>query len=70
MIRTAVSSSNLRSVGYDGQSRLLEIEFQDGHVYQYSSVGEGTFSALLRAWSKGSYFHGCIKDRYACRRVV
>ncbi len=70
MPRTPVSSTNLRSVGYDTPSSVLEIEFQDGHVYQYSRVGEGTFSALLRAWSKGTYFHDYIKDRYLCRRVA
>jgi hypothetical protein len=70
MTRTPVSSSNLRSVGYDAQSSLLEIEFQDGHVYDYSRVGNATFSALMRALSKGTYFHDYIKDRYVCRRVA
>lgn len=70
MIRTPVSSSNIRSVGYDARSSVLEIEFQDGHVYQYSSVRDGTFSALMRAWSKGTYFHDYIKNRYVCRRVA
>lgn len=70
MFRTPVSSSNLRSVGYDAQSSLLEIEFQDGHVYQYSRVGEGTSSALMRAGSKGTYFHDYIKHGYVCRRVA
>lgn len=70
MVRTPVISSNLRSVGYDAQSSVLELEFQDGHVYQYSPVGEATFVALMRAGSKGTYFHELIKDRYACRRVA
>lgn len=70
MMRTPVSSSNLRSVGYDAQSSVLEIEFQDGHVYQYSRVSEATYAALMRAWSKGTYFHEFIKDRYIWRRVA
>jgi hypothetical protein len=70
MTRTPVSSSNLRSVGYDAQSSLLQIEFQDGHVYHYISVSDGTFSALMRARSKGTYFNEYIKDRYVCRRVA
>ena len=38
MIRQPVTSSNLRTVGYDPITRTLEIEFQDGAVYQYDGV--------------------------------
>lgn len=69
MTRTPVSSSNLRAVGYDASEKVLEIEFQDGHVYAYRRVAESTFASLMRAWSKGTYFHEYIKDRYACRRL-
>jgi hypothetical protein len=70
MTRIAVQSSNFRSVGYDGERGVLDIEFQDGHVYEYSGVSDSTHSALVRSWSKGTYFHDRIKDRYVCRRVV
>lgn len=70
MQRTPVRSSNIRSVGYDGARGLLEIEFQDGHVYQYSGLTESTFSALMRSWSKGTYFHDFIKQHYGYRRVA
>jgi KTSC domain len=33
MERQPVSSSNLKSVGYDPRSRTLEIEFHNGGVY-------------------------------------
>ena len=35
MIRQPVSSSNIRSIGYDSMSSTLEIEFHSGGVYQY-----------------------------------
>lgn len=70
MVRTPVSSSNLRSVGYDAGRCVLEVEFHDRHVYEYSGVTESAFSALMRSWSKGSYFHEFIKDRYKCRRLA
>lgn len=69
MMRTPVTSTNLRSVGYDPVARSLEIEFQDGHVYRYSGIGESIVSGLMRAWSKGTYFHENIKDRYAFRQI-
>jgi hypothetical protein len=35
MDRQRVNSSNLRSVGYDEEESVLEIEFQAGPVYRY-----------------------------------
>jgi len=67
--RTPVRSSNIRSVGYDPETRILEVEFHTGGIYQYSGVPETIFQGLMRAVSKGSYFHDHIKDRYPCRQV-
>ena len=69
MDRTPVRSSNIRSVGYDPASRKLEVEFHSRGVYQYSGVPETIYQGLMRAASKGSYFHDHIKDRYRCRQM-
>jgi hypothetical protein len=34
--RERLSASNIRSVGYDAEKRLLEIEFSSGSIVQYS----------------------------------
>jgi hypothetical protein len=67
--REPVSSSSLQSVGYDPQSRILEIEFHGSGVYQYEDVSQDTYSELMAAPSKGRYFAERIRDRYAWRRV-
>lgn len=64
MIRQPVSSSNIHSIGYDPESRTLEIEFHGGGVYQYLGVPESVHNGLMRASSHGSYFHRHIKDSY------
>jgi hypothetical protein len=69
MQRQPVTSSNLRSVGYDPDSRTQEIEFQTGRVWRYSNVPRSVYSALLAADSKGSYFNSCIRDAYPDIRV-
>ena len=46
MDRTPVSSSNLASVGYDPSTKTLEIEFNDGAVYQYDDVPESEYTGL------------------------
>ena len=69
MHRDAVSSSNLRSVGYDPTEETLEIEFHSGGIYQYYNVPERIYTELLSASSKGSYFATHIKDVYRYRHI-
>jgi len=69
MDRERVRSSNIRSIGYDPDSMTLEIEFTDGGIYQYFSVPAHVHEGLMRASSKGSYFHDHIKERYRFRKV-
>jgi KTSC domain-containing protein len=67
--REPVSSSNLQSVGYDPQNRILEIAFHGNGVYQYEDVNHSIYTELMAAPSKGRYFDERIRDRYAWRRV-
>ena len=39
MDRRKVNSSSIRTVGYDERGRVLEVEFNDGRVNQYTGVG-------------------------------
>ena len=42
MIRVAVVSTELRSIGYDEAAHCLEVQFQHGGIYRYLEVqGEG-----------------------------
>lgn len=69
MERKAVRSTNIRSVGYDATTRVLEIEFGSGGVYQYAGVPEARYKNLMKASAIGSYFHCEIKPWYACRKL-
>lgn len=62
MKRIKVESSNLASVGYDLKTETLEIEFQNGGIYQYSGVSKNVYDGLMNAESKGKYFIQNIKD--------
>lgn len=65
MERTPVTSSNLQSVGYDPDNQILEVEFNDGSVYQYSGVPESEHEGLMSADSKGKYLFANIKKRFS-----
>lgn len=69
MNRTSVHSSDIRAIGYEPETKTLEVEFHSGGVYQYSGVPESVYRGLLQSASKGSYFHNHIKDRYPFRRL-
>ncbi|MGE0681946.1 MAG: KTSC domain-containing protein [Candidatus Binatia bacterium] len=70
MNRTSVSSSNLKSVGYDPSTRTLEIEFLDGGLYQYSGVPQPVYAGLMSASSHGSYFDAYVKKAgYPYRKI-
>ncbi len=69
MERTSVQSSNLASVGYDSRTQTLEIQFQNGRVYQYFDVAQDVYSGLMKAASHGRYFLANIKGMYDYRRV-
>ena len=59
----------MRSVGYDAQSQILEIEFQSGAVYEYLGVPREVHQELMSAESKGQYFNSEIRDDYEFVRV-
>lgn len=68
-MRSAVSSSNVVSVGYDEPSQTLEVEFLGGAVYQYYNVGEAIFEEFMKAPSKGQFLNVYIRNAYAFSRV-
>jgi hypothetical protein len=65
MKTTAVESTTLRTVAYDGDHGLLQIEFLNRAVYQYFNVPAAIYQGLMEAPSKGAYFNHCIRDKYA-----
>ena len=69
MNRISVESSNIESIGYDSNSKNLEIEFNDHSVYRYYEVPEDVYEELMAAESKGSYLHQKIKGVYRYEQV-
>jgi hypothetical protein len=62
VLRVAVISSAIRSVGY--QSGVLEIEVAGGEVYHYLDVPRQVFAEFMRAESKGSFYNERIRDSF------
>lgn len=69
MKRVEVISSDIKTVGYDYNNNILEIEFHSRGIYQYYNVSEDAYISLINASSKGSFFHKNIKDRYTFHQI-
>ena len=69
MKRLYVSSSGIRSIGYNSGSMTLEVKFQSGDIYQYQGVPRSKYNALMVAGSKGAFFNANIRDRYPTVRL-
>lgn len=69
MDRTPVTSSNIVSIWYDEENRVLEIEFNNSGVYQYTWIPVGICNSLMNASSHGQYFNENIKNSYSYKKI-
>jgi hypothetical protein len=67
MRRTPVKSDVINSIGFE--NNILEIEFVQNAVYQYSNVPRQEYQKLMAAFSHGTYFNDHIKDYYFCKQI-
>ncbi|MEO3404368.1 KTSC domain-containing protein [Mucilaginibacter sp. CAU 1740] len=65
MQRQKVQSSALSSVGYNPESRILELEFKEsGDVWEYFGVAPVTYKRFIESESLGHFFTTRIKGKY------
>ena len=66
MERQEVESSVIQAVGH---SRVLEIQFESGRIYQYYDVPQDIYDAMIDAPSKGKFFNANIRGRYPYKEI-
>lgn len=72
MERVEVTSSQIKSIGYDPNTKILEVEFiSNNRIYTYHPVTEEAHQELMNAESKGKHFHTHFRnnDRLTVTRV-
>ena len=69
MDRKNVSSSSIRSIGFDERNRVLEVEFNDGRINQYSGVSAEIHRRLMSAPSIVSYFRDNVEESFTAKRI-
>ena len=68
--RIPVKSSNIKSIGYDSKSKVLEVEFHGFSIYRYFEVPENIYHEFMAASSKGKYLMAKIRDRYRYEKII
>ena len=76
MNRTPVTSkTGMRGIGYDAETKTLEIEFasrkegEPGTLYHYHGFAAEDYDAFLAAESKGSHFIKNVKPLFQCTKI-
>ena len=62
MERQPVKSTNVESVGYDKEEKVLEVKFKSGGVYQYAGVQPEMYADLLKAESVGRFVSQVVRS--------
>ncbi|QOY55710.1 KTSC domain-containing protein [Candidatus Sulfurimonas marisnigri] len=64
-----VKSSNVESVGYDEDLKIVCVKFLNGSLYTYKGVPNSEFNNLKNATSVGSYLNRNFKNVYQYERI-
>ena len=69
MERKKVNSSSIRAIGYDERGSVLEVEFNDGRINQYTGISPEVHRRLISAPSIVSYFRDNVEESFPAKRV-
>ena len=67
MNHISVSSSNVKSIGYENGT--LEVAFLNGRIHQYHGVSESLYKTLLSGVSVGKYLAAHVYGKYSENRI-
>lgn len=67
---TEVNSSQINSIGYSEENKILAIEFKGGAIYYYSSVPKEVYEEMLKSESPGKFLHSNIKNVYQYQKMT
>lgn len=63
------SSDTIAWAKYDEDRSILRLKFKDGGIYRYWDVPLRVYKGLLKAPSKGVFYHQYIFHRFECEKI-
>lgn len=67
--KTIEKSSNIKEIGYDGETRELTVTFVNKSQYAYADVPPEIFEDFALAESAGRFFHQKVKGKFEYRKL-
>ncbi len=65
MKREPVESTAIKSIGYNEDKKILEVQLlETGKIYQYKEVPLEEYFDFMDAKSLGEYYNRVIKEKY------
>ena len=64
MTLDTVESDAIHAIGYDDETNVLEVIFNNGQIYQYRGVPRVVYEMLMSSESKGRYFQDNVRDEF------
>jgi hypothetical protein len=68
-ILNEIKSSNIKRTVYDTETKLLEVEFNNGAKYEYEEVPHQIYTKFRMSESQGKYFTSDISKKYKYKKV-
>lgn len=69
MDRNVVNSSMIKSIGYDKENSIMEVEFARGQIYKYSDVPSSIYYDVMQSDSVGKEFNRLVKGSFQFEKV-
>ena len=69
MAKVHVQSSSVAEISYDPKTKILEVVFRKGDVYQYLDVPMNVYHDMICADSVGRFFNLQVKSNYKFTKV-
>lgn len=64
-----IKSSNIKKTEYDTEAKLLVVEFNNGHKYQYEEVPHQVYTRFRMSESQGKFFTTDIAKTYKYKKL-
>jgi hypothetical protein len=64
-----IQSSNVKKTEYDTETKIMLVEFNNGHKYEYSDVPHQVYTQFRMSESQGKFFSSKIVKTYKHKKI-
>ena len=64
-----INSGELRAIGYDARTRVLQVQLGTGSMLQYSGVGEDIWRRLSGSGAAWSFYRDNIEEEFSVKTI-